>query len=347
MPNITLTLQSVVNLASTHADLLPLSGVGGYSNQPALDLCTDAASEIINDDTDWKWNAQELSTANQPLITSANKQDYLFAGATAFVLGGANVQSCGAALDLSTNNAITVTSGVVTVVTLENHRFAVGTAVYLLGVVMSIGAASAYTSTHKDDGVTSQYTVSWVITAVTSNTFSFAATNSQLNGDVGGAPGINDFGWIDTCQMRELNNISSPPNIRQLRGVRDVVRWGRVADPEEIALVMDLGTGVLKFRFYYVPGSVIWSVGISYQKASPTFTALTQTWAPIPDMYSSLVRQALLYRMYRYLNSPTAPFEYQKLQQELQKARGRDSAEESNTYIVPEDSLVDNGFGWF
>src|SRR5580692_170677 len=82
MSNSTITLQQTVNFASTHADLLPLSGVGGYTNQPALDLCNDAISDLVSDPNDWQFNRVEMP----PLFTCPNKQDYLFAGACAFSL---------------------------------------------------------------------------------------------------------------------------------------------------------------------------------------------------------------------------------------------------------------------
>jgi len=125
-------------------------------------------SDIINQDRDWKWNRNELGSTVQPLVTASNKQDYLFAGATAFCLGSA---STGAAIDLASSNAITVTGGVVTVNTLEPHRFTVGTTVYMFG-----NKNSAYNSVFTDTGSATSYSNGWAITAVTSKSFSFTAT---------------------------------------------------------------------------------------------------------------------------------------------------------------------------
>jgi hypothetical protein len=350
----TISIQSVLNLCSTHADLLPLSGVGGYTNEPALSLCNDALSEIINDANDWKWNSVELISTVQPLITMMNKQSYLFAGASAFVLNtnptnqAAQAQSSGVSIDLASNNAITVAAGVVTVNTLETHRFKVGYVVNLIGVSALAGNsadATKYNSVFTDDGSTSTWSTGYAITAVTSTSFSFAAVSGMVNGDVLGAPGITNFGWLTSASMLELNNNSSPANQRQLKAVRNVAKWSKVADPEQVAMVQDLGTGVLKFRLYYTPGSTVWAVNLVYQKAAPVLTSLLGTWAPIPDMFGSMIRQALFYRMYRYLSSPTANAEYQKLQAEIAKAKGRDQAEQSNLFLEPE-SLVDYGPGW-
>src|SRR5260221_4068535 len=125
-------LSTTINYATTHTDLLPLTGVGGIADEPGLSICTEAASEIINDENDWKWNSVELCSplgltqaTGQPLIVYQSKQDYLFAGASAFTMnitppgGSTGVNSSGASIDLAANSAITVSGGIVTVNTLE------------------------------------------------------------------------------------------------------------------------------------------------------------------------------------------------------------------------------------
>lgn len=344
-----LKLTDVANFCSTHADLLPLTGVGGYTSEPFLSIASDAMSEIINDAQDWKWNSVELFDVLenfQPLITCMNKQDYLFAGASAFVLSVANsnVTSSGASIDLSTNVGIVVSGGVVTVKTLEAHRFAVGNVVNLTGVIMTTGTATSYNSLFTDNGSTSGWSTGYTITAVTSKSFSFAAIAGQNNADAGGAPGITDFGWLTGAVMMELNNSSSPPNWKQLKAVRNLPKWSRVSDSEQIAMMQDVGSGVLKFRLSYVPGSGIFAINLIYQKAAPLFTTLTYTtWAPIPDRYSDLIRQAVLYRMYRYLNpnAPSTQTEQKKFDKVLAKSKGHDDAEESNVYLEPTDSIMD------
>lgn len=347
----TLTLTTVANFCSVHADLLPLTGVGGYTSEPFLSIASDAMSEIINDAQDWKWNAVEFFDAVstfQPLITSLNKQDYLFAGACAFVLqvsGAVQVTSSGAAIDLTTNNGVTVAAGVVTVKTLEPHRFAVGNIVNLLGLVFTTGTAANYNSTYSDNGSIAQWSTGYTITAVTANSFSFAAGTGQNNNDAGGAAGIANFGWLSGCTMMELNNNSSPPNWRQMKAVRNLPKWSRVSDPEQVAMVQDYGNGILRFRFNQIPGGVIWAVNFEYQKSAPLFTTLPYTtWSPIPDQYSDMIRQAVMYRMYRYLNpnSQATVEEKKKFDQVLAKSKGHDSAEESNVYLQPTDGIVDD-----
>lgn len=350
MPS-TLTLQNVANFCSTHADLLPLTGVGGYTSEPFLSIACDAMAEIINDAQSWKWNTAELFDAIltfQPLITSLNKQDYLFAGASAFVLsvsGSTPIPSSGAAIDLSTNNGVTVTTGVVTVKTLEPHRIAVGNIVNLVGLTFSIGTAANYNSAYTDNGSTCTWATGYTITAVTAKSFSFAAVAGQANGDVGGAPGLSDFGWLTDVTMMELNNNTCPPNWRQMKAVRSLPKWSRVSDPDQVAVIQIYGTGVIRVRFNQIPGGVIWAVNLVYQKAAPVFTTIQYaTWSPIPDNYGDLIRQAVLYRMYRYLNpnSPATQTEFKKFEMVLAKSKGHDDAEESNVYLQPTQGLVDD-----
>src|SRR5579863_697482 len=145
MANFSLTLQSVINLASTHVDLLPLAGVGGYTNEPALSLCNDALSDLVAFGNAWKFNSKDLGV----LVTTPNRQDYIFGGASAFTLGA---NSSGACIGLASSNAITQTGTTTTVITLQPHRFKVGDVVFMTG-----NSVSAYNSVLTDDGISSTW----------------------------------------------------------------------------------------------------------------------------------------------------------------------------------------------
>jgi len=359
----TITLASTSNFCSTHAELLPLTGVGGFTSEPFISIANDALGEIINTTQDWKWNSVEmcdLVATFAPLVTSLNKQDYLFAGAAAFVLqvsGNNNVVSSGAAIDLISNSGVTVSGGVVTVKTLEAHRFQVGNIVNLAGLFFTTGNAANYNSAYSDNGSTTSWSAGYTITAVTAKTFSFAAVAGQNNSDAGGAPGfgvkngtsvqLQGLGWLSSANMFELNNNSCPPNWRQLRALQNLPKWQRVSDPESVSVVQDYGTGVVKLRFRQIPGGVVWGVNLVFQAAKPLLAGsdlTTITWAPVPDKLDFLIRQAALYRCYRYLNpnSTATTNEYKKLQAVISQAQGTDNAEESNVYLQPESGLVDD-----
>src|SRR5271169_1149830 len=132
MPS-TIQIQNIVNFAATHIELLPLVGVGGYTNEPALSIANDVLSELLMGSEripipfPWKCNR---NTANL-LVTTYGKQDYLFAGASVFNLVGSG---SAAAIDLKSNNAITESGGTVTVNTIEPHNFQVGDVIYMVGL---------------------------------------------------------------------------------------------------------------------------------------------------------------------------------------------------------------------
>lgn len=337
MSNSTITLQSTINFASTHADLLPLSGVGGYTSEPALSLCNDTISDLVSSPNDWKFNRVEMPM----LVTCPNRLDQQFGGACAFSLGST---SQGWGIALAANNGITVSGGVVTVTFLENHRFAVGDTIYMIGNIATVGTASAYNSTFTDNGTNSSWSNGWVITAITAQTVTFAATAGQNNSDVAGAPGITNFGYATSASLQEMNNTASPPNLQPCTVYRELPHVSRVANPDSVCVLVDNGDGTLKIRYGFAPGSTTWGVQLVYQAKAPLKVALTDTWAPFPDNYSVVYRQALLYRMYRYLNDPKADNEFKKLQQEIMKVQGADDAETTDVHVQPE-SLMDVNYG--
>lgn len=330
--NYTTTLQSVVNLGSTHIDLVPLCGVGGYNNEPALSLCNDAIAELLMAPFDWMFNRVEMPM----FVTATAKQDYLFAGATAFTLGAG---STGAGIELASKNGITQSGFTTTVNTLEPHRFKVGDTVYMTG-----NTIGGYNSTFTDDGSKSGWSGGWTITAVPNpKTFTFIHQNSALG--TSGAPGISDFGWLCSGSRKDLNSTRPANNGEPIHTVRELPVTSSVGCPEKVCVLADLGNGVLKLRFHDVPGNGAWGVNLVYQ-AKPTLkTALTNDWSPFPDSYSNVYRQAFLYRCYRYINSPRAEVEYQKLQQQIMKALGAADREASDIYVVPQESFFFNG-GW-
>ena len=339
----TKTLQSIANFCSTHADLLPLSGIGGFSNEPFLTIANDALSDLITVENDWKINRAEMPA----FVTAMSKQDYLFAGACAFSTGGT---AQGWAIDLVSKSAVTVSGGVVTINTLETHRFQIGDTIYLIGLVATTGTVSAYTSIFTDNGSNTAWTKGWVITAVTGTSFSFAATSGQNNSDVLGAPGITDYFALTSGSMRQLINTASPQYTQELTACRELPVTSFVTNPEKVAVMTDFGNGVLKIRLYRCPGSTAWTPALVYQKQAPVKTSLGDNWAPFPDHYSAVYLQAVMYRMYRFLNSPQANTEYLKLQEEIKKAQAADDTEETSVSLKPEVPLLAGGssdwWGW-
>ena len=352
-PNSTLSVQSFLNFCSTQGDLLPLSGVGGFQNEPGLSIANDVLSDLISDPNDWKFNRTQLPF----FMTVPNKQDYLFAGAQIFCITvsptPSTVQqaSMGWSVGLASASAITVSGGIVTATFLEPHRFSVGSVLYGNNIVAATGNAAIaanYNSVFTDNGTWSQWNNPiGTISAITTLTVSWPVQTGQSNGDILGAPGIFNWGYGTSASMQEVNNNSSPPNQYPMSYKRELPVISRVSIPERVAMMTDFGTGVLSFRLHWVPSWTTFAINVVYQAKAPLIISLNQTMSPFPDNFAAVVRQGFVARMYRYLNSPMADNEYKKLQAAIAKTQATDDAEQSDTNVQPEESLMsDSPFLW-
>lgn len=341
MPS-TFTVQSTVNFASTLLDLMPLAGVGGFTNEPAISIARDVLQRLLAPPIpplpgqkplilDWKFNRAEMGS----LVTSPFRQDYKFAGATFF---GPNM---GAGIDLATNNALTIVSTTVTIKLLETYNGNVGDVCYITGT------GSNYDSTFTQNGSTSTWGgCTYTITAINGTTITATVSGGSPSGTSGSA-GINDFGWLAAGTMVDYNNTSAIQPTRHLNAVRDIQPISQSGIPQEVAVIQDLGTGVLRIRFNPALGSRPWMVNLVYQKKAPAMADLTATWTPFPDELSYVYRQGFLAHGYRYLNSPKADVEDQKFEAAIRRALGGDDREISDKGLVPEEGMNTNPDAWW
>lgn len=327
MSNTTLTLQSVVNFASIHAELAPLSNVGGISLEPALSLANDTLQELITKPNAWKFNRFEMPI----FVTTTYKQDYQFGGAVAFTLeeGGAAI-----ALTTASTPGVVRTGTTVVVTTIETHNMTVGRTVYMFG-----NDNAQFNSVYTQGPTASGFSGGWTITAVTANSLTFThLTSGNLTS---GAPGIFNYAWLESGTMREINSTAPIPKTWQLDGVNDLHPTSVSTRPAKVSVLTDNGDGTLKIRMQYAPGGTFYAVALVYQMQPPLKVALTDTWTPFPDRYGFVVRQAFLARAYRYMRSAAAAEEYQKSQFVINEAIGADDSEQSDQRIYPEQSLMD------
>lgn len=337
MPS-TVTLQQVVNLASTHIELLPIAGVGGYANEPALSLCNDVMETILAStyempngevlSLDWKWNRAEMNM----FVTSPNRQDYLFAGSTFFTLGG---DSCGAGIDLASNNALTIAGSVVTIKLLEPYCGAVNDVCYILGTGSNYD--SVFTANGANNAGFSGNT--YAVTAISTDGKTVTATLTGMASGTSGSAGINDFGWLAGATIIGIGNGGPILPTRHVEAVRDIQPYGYANIPEKVCVLQDLGTGVLKIRFYPVVGTTTWGVNLVYQKKATLLMSFSSTWSPIPDEVSYLVRQGFLAKAYRYVDSKRSEIEENKFNLALRRALGADERETPDVSLYPAEGL--------
>jgi hypothetical protein len=328
----TITLQSVVNLASTHLDLLPLASVGGYTDEPALSLCNDVIQTLLAEPLDWRFNRAEMNM----FVASPNRQDYLFAGATLFSLGSG--QSAG--IDLSSNTALSISGTTVTIKTLEQYNGAVGDVCYIRGT------GSNYDSTLTQNGITSSFGgCTYTITVINGLTIT-ATVSGGTPTSTSGSAGITDFGWLCGVTLVNINTNTAVFPTYHPEAVRNIQPTSVAGRPEKVCVIQDLGTGVLKIRLYPVPGfGAIWGLNCVYQKKAPLKSALSGgTWAPFPDELSFVYRQGFLAKGYRYINSPRSEAEEQKFQLAIRTALGADERETADVQLYPAVGFQTNDY---
>lgn len=81
MPNSSISLQELVDDASSLGDVSPALATGGLSNAPALSIANDVMQALINGGPDaqpynWKWNRFNVT----PFLTISYQQDYFVPG---------------------------------------------------------------------------------------------------------------------------------------------------------------------------------------------------------------------------------------------------------------------------
>jgi hypothetical protein len=72
----TITVQQVVDWARTQTKLIPIVGVGGFSNEPALTIANMVVQEILAYPYNWKFNRASLASFD----TVENQQEYTATG---------------------------------------------------------------------------------------------------------------------------------------------------------------------------------------------------------------------------------------------------------------------------
>jgi hypothetical protein len=323
-----ITLQQIVNQAQTHVELAPLANVAGYNDEPALSLCNDVIQELLSTGYTWKFNRVECP----PFFTQRGKQDYFFAGASAFTTSGKS-----AGIALTDMGGATKVGTTVTIKTIEKHAFEVGETVYLSGIEVE-AYNSTFTQTPNGSSWTGGKTVASVPTPYT-----FTYTDDATVLAASGAPGISNFGELESATMVRADDEAAVQKVWHPTAVRSLKPSSDRGIPDKVAVVSD-ESGVLKIRLHGIPESEPWQINLVYQRKAPQKTALTQTWFPFPDEYAFVFRQAFLARAYRYINSRRADIEEQKAQRAVLKAMGKDDGESSDEHFAPQTPLMDWGF---
>ncbi len=118
---------------------------------------------------------------------------------------------------------------------------------------------------------------------------------------------VPQFGWLEKA-TRTLSTAHPPVVELQIAGCLSAA--GKQGVPFQINPFKDDNAGNLTFRLMSIPDDV-YTMTLTYQRIAPLLTALTQTWAPIPDKYNFLYERGMLAHLHAMYDAATYGMELQ------------------------------------
>lgn len=141
-----------------------------------------------------------------------------------------------------------------------------------------------------------------------------------------------DFGWIEKANLTFPIVQGSPGHSIELSNELVVASETQTNQPAIISAQLDDDNGNITFRIFPAPDQ-LYTLYIIYQKASPKFSSLTQTWAPIPDYMSYLFHQGFKALAYEYMGDERFGFALQLFMQQLLSSNEGLSETEKNIFL--------------
>lgn len=312
----TITLQNIVDYGRTQTRLIPIVGVGGLGQEPALSLCNDTLQEVLSSPYAWRFNRASIP----PFTTVNYQQDYIVTGATAATPGAA-----GGIFPVKMSPLGASESGTtVTINTTYAHTIAVGNVVTITGM-----ADPSYNGT-------------FTCTTVPNST-SFTFTHTLSNLGPSGASGITNINWVERCVLEDFANTSNVKPRHNIEVVATLTIESIIQPPFKVSFETQQDDGSVTFRFWPVPSSQIWTAYLDYQVKPPIKTSLGNTWAPWPDELGYVLRQGFLSRALVFAEDPRAQQELQKFEMLLAKALGIKDQEMRSESFFPERPILFGG----
>ena len=316
----TLTLQNVVDFARANTRLIPIVGVGGLGQEPALSICNDTLQEVLSSPYAWRFNRASIP----PFTTFNYQQDYYVTGATVSFVSPTNNGTSGGIFPIQlAPTGITVSGTTATLNTTAQHNIANGASVTIAGCV--------------DPNFNHTFTV----TAVPSNSSIQFTVPAGLSGS--GAPGITNIGWLERCVLQDYANTSPVKPLHNIEVVATLMLESIIQPPFKIAYEGEQQPGVIIFRTWPVPSSQIWNVFIDYQVKPPIKTSISQNWAPWPDEFGFVLRQGFLAKALVFAEDPRAQAEMQKWQMVIGKMLDIKDQEMRSESFFPERPVMYGG----
>lgn len=189
------------------------------------------------------------------------------------------------------------------------------------------------------------------LTGATATNVTFASTTSITNGSeagtltasASGAPGIYNFGWLESASLQDINNTAFPQPVDTIEAVHRIApEYTQTGDNINVCVMTDFNNGVLKFRISEPFGTYAMGINCIYQARSPKLFNPGDVFQ-WPDDLSYVLFEMCLWQAMRFAYGSTAA--ETQLQMQIAQAAVMSALEsedrESNTIaLTPEWSLA-------
>lgn len=161
-----------------------------------------------------------------------------------------------------------------------------------------------------------------------------------------GAPGIFNFGWLESAALVDINNASFPLPVSPIDAVHRIApEYTSTGDGAAMSCEIDYGNGVLKFRLSEPVSTYPYAFNGVYQAKAPVFNS-PQSVFQWPDDLSYVLFEMLLWQGMRFAYGFTAKETEMQMQQAaiaLQSALASEDREANDMAMTPVRSLMGGG----
>ena len=297
MPS-TISLQQLVDWARAYPKLVPVLGVAGFADEPALTIANQVLAEMFAPPFAWKFNRKAIA----PFNSFTFQQDY------------ATSVTDVAWLESATRTEINSTAKPLPIFAVETVRD--------LQPTSEQGDARSCCWIPNALAVCGGWAPSTTYVAPTSPTTPNAPI-PQIRDANGNIQVVKTFGTTGSAQPTWATTAGTTT-------ADGSVVW-QMVDPNGTAIRLDRLPGI---------NSVVWQHAPIYQAKAPVLSALSSTFAPVPDELAYVYRQGFLALCYRHAGEPAFPREYALFEAMVQKALGQNDREPDNFQFYPERPLM-------
>lgn len=146
---------------------------------------------------------------------------------------------------------------------------------------------------------------------------------------------VSTFGWLEAATTND--NLNAANSIVGLQVRLNEPEDASQSRPRYISARIDDDAGNITFRLMPTPDAV-YAVTVTYQQAAPTFSNLSDTWAPLPDYMSNVYNYLFRAFAYEYFDDPRFAFTLQMGLRQLMAAS--EGLSDTQKAIYLEDFLL-------